>query len=59
MIKTKEEASKYACQILRTHFVGLNHPNINAYDDDYIIRNYPYEYKLFMEGYNFAYNNLI
>jgi hypothetical protein len=55
--ETLEEASKYACQILREHFIGLNHPNIVAvgdnigpYDDAYIIRNYPFEWNLFIDG---------
>lgn len=49
--KTREDAAKkMACQILREHFIGLDHPNIDAYDDDYVIRNYPFEYGLFMKG---------
>jgi hypothetical protein len=54
MIRTEEEASKYACQILREHFIGLDHPNIVAYDDAYVIRNYPFEWSLFMDGWKFA-----
>lgn len=54
---SEEDASKYACQTLRKQFIGLNHPNILAagdgigpYDDAYVIKNYPFEWKLFMEG---------
>lgn len=54
MIRTEEEARKYACKILREHFIRLDHPNISAYNDDYIIRNYPFEHRLFMDGWKFA-----
>lgn len=45
-----------ACRILREKHISLNHPNIQAYDDTYIIRNYPFEWSLFMNGYKFATN---
>jgi len=41
---TKDEASIRACELLRKHFINENHPNINAYDDKYIINNYPDEW---------------
>lgn len=47
---TESEASKKACELLRKQFVFCNHPNIKAYDDDYIIRNYPDEWGWFMQG---------
>lgn len=48
---TKEEiASKEACRILREHYIGLDHPNIDAYDDAYVINNYPFEWSLYMDG---------
>jgi hypothetical protein len=57
MAKTEEEASKIACELLRKHFIGLDHANIVAagdnigpYDDAYVIRNYPNEWRWFMEG---------
>jgi len=52
-MKTEDEASIAACKILREHFIGLDHPNIEAYDDDYVIRNYPFEWSLFMDGWKF------
>lgn len=48
---TEEDiASKEACRILREYHIGLDHPNIDAYDDTYVINNYPFEWGLFMEG---------
>lgn len=61
MAFTEEEASKKACELLRKHFVGLDHANIVAagddivpYDDAYIIRNYPDEWYWFMQGWKYA-----
>ncbi len=53
-MKTEEEASIEACRILREHYIGLDHPNIVAYDDAYVIRNYPLEWSLFMDGWKFG-----
>ena len=53
-MKTEEEASEEACRILREHYIGLDHPNIATYDDAYIIRNYPLEWSLFMDGWKFG-----
>jgi len=36
--------------MLREHFIGMDHPNIAAYDDAYVIRNYPTEWSFFMDG---------
>lgn len=49
-MKDEEIASKEACRILREHFIGLDHPNIDAYDDTYVINNYPFEWSLYMDG---------
>lgn len=63
-MKTKEEASKKACELLRKHFIGLNHLNIihadngiGPYDDDYMIRNYPDEWSWFMQGWQETIND--
>lgn len=53
-MKTEEEASVEACRILREMFIKSDHPNLKAYDDAYIIRNYPDEWSLFMDGWNFG-----
>ena len=53
-MKTEDEASIKACEILREQYVGLDHPNIKVYNDDYIIRNYPFEWGLFMDGWKFG-----
>lgn len=53
-MKTKDEASKRACELLKKHFIGENHPNYAVYDDDYIIRNYPDEWSWFMQGWKEA-----
>jgi len=44
------EASVIACQLLRVHFIPESHPNLAAYNDDYIIKNYPDEWSWFMQG---------
>ena len=49
-IMTEDQASKIACQKLREHYIGMVHPNIEAYDDAYVIRNYPFEWGMFMGG---------
>ena len=49
-MKDEKIASKEACRILREHFIGLDHPNIDAYDDTYVINNYPFEWSLYMDG---------
>jgi len=53
-MKTEDEASIEACKILRKQEIGLDHPNIEAYDDEYVMRNYPIEWAMFMEGWKFA-----
>ncbi len=50
----EDEASKYACHILRERLIGLGHPNITVYDDDYVIRNYPFEWGLIMDGWKYG-----
>ena len=47
---TEEQASIEACRMLREHFIGMDHPNIAAYDDAYVIRNYQTEWSFFMDG---------
>lgn len=47
---TEDQASVEACRILREHFIGMGHPNIAAYDDAYVIKNYETEWSFFMEG---------
>ncbi len=56
-MKTKEEASKKACELLKKHFITESHPNYDAYDDDYIIRNYPDEWSWFMQGWQETINH--
>jgi hypothetical protein len=51
--KDAESVSVEACKILRKRFIGLDHPNIKAYDDSYVIRNYPFQWSLFMDGWKF------
>lgn len=56
-----DKASKVACQLLREHFIGIDHLNIVAvgdgigpYDDEYIIRNYELEWSMFMDGWRYG-----
>ncbi len=49
-MKTEHEASIEACRLLRERYIGLDHPNIAAYDDAYVKRNYLFEWDLFMTG---------
>jgi hypothetical protein len=53
-MKTEEQASTYACEVLRKHYIRADHPNYSAYDDEYIKRNYLFEYSMFMIGWNYA-----
>lgn len=53
-MKTEEQASRYACEVLRKHFIKADHPNLSAYDDEYIKRNYLFEHSMFMLGWKYA-----
>lgn len=53
-MKNEDKASIEACRILRKNFISADHPNLKAYDDAYIIRNYPDEWGFFMDGWKFA-----
>ncbi len=53
MTANLKAASKEACRIIRKQQVGLDHPNIKAYNDEYVIRNYKSEHKMFMDGFKF------
>ncbi len=53
-LKNEEQASIRACELLREHCIGLDHPNIKAYNDNYVIKNYPFEWSLFMDGWKFG-----